>query len=59
MTIKFVFERETKNTVRYAEEPEKITDPVVIGTLYVQKAALKELKPSGTPDILFIEITAA
>ena len=58
MRIKFTFERETKNTVRYAEEPEKISDPVVIGTLYMQKDALKALKPSGYPDILFVEITA-
>lgn len=58
MKIKFIYERDTKNTVRYAEEPEKVTDPVVIGTMYVQKDALKILKPSGTPDILYVEITA-
>lgn len=58
MRIKFTFERETKNTVRYAEEPENISGPTVIGTLYVQKDALKALKPSGYPDILFVEITA-
>lgn len=59
MKVKFVFERPTKNTCVYVEEPEKLTDPVVVGTLYVQKEALKQLKPGGgTPDILFVEITA-
>lgn len=37
-TIAFVFERETKNTVRYQEETEG--QPPAIGTLYVQKWAL-------------------
>jgi hypothetical protein len=38
--------RETKNTVRY-EEPE--TDqPLVMGTLYVRKWAVKRLEDPGT-----------
>jgi len=36
--MKFVFqkEKETKNTVRYTEQPEQ-GKPPIIGTLYVQK----------------------
>ena len=34
----FIFERETKNTIRYTEDPAE--DPPVIGVLYVQKWAL-------------------
>jgi hypothetical protein len=46
--------RETKNTVRY-EEPE--TDqPLVIGTLYVHKWAVKRLED---PETITVTITAA
>jgi hypothetical protein len=34
--LKFNYEKETKNSVRYKEEPEEGKVPVV-GTLYVQK----------------------
>lgn len=34
--VKFVYEKETKNSVRYKEEPEAGKAPAV-GTLYVQK----------------------
>ncbi len=34
--IKFVFEKETKNTVRFKEVPEEGKPPVV-GSLYLQK----------------------
>ena len=34
--VKFEFEKETKNSVRYKEIPEPGTAPI-IGTLYVQK----------------------
>lgn len=40
--VKFEHEKETKNTVRFSEVISE-TDAAVIGTLYVQKAALKEL----------------
>lgn len=40
--VRFIKERETKNTVRYQEQPEA-GKPLVIGTLYVQREAL------GTP----------
>ena len=35
-TVNFTFEKETKNSVRYKEEPEPGKAPIV-GTLYVQK----------------------
>ena len=44
----FTFEKETKNTLRYAEVAEG--QPPVVGTLYVQKWAFK-----GTPQR--IEVT--
>jgi hypothetical protein len=55
LTVKFVRERETKNTVRFAEVPRDPKQPeaLVVGTLYVQKAALDEI---GTPDNLTVTI---
>lgn len=38
MVLKFVREKETKNTVKFEEQPEK-GKPPVIGGLYVQKFA--------------------
>jgi hypothetical protein len=35
-TIKFEFEKETKNSVRYKEVPEA-GQPPIVGSLYVQK----------------------
>ncbi len=35
-TVKFSIEKETKNSVRYKEQPEDGKAPIV-GTLYVQK----------------------
>ena len=35
-TVKFEYEKETKNSVRYQEVPEEGTAPIM-GTLYVQK----------------------
>jgi hypothetical protein len=37
--VEFAFEKETKNTMRFAEVVAG-DEPAVIGTLYVQKAAL-------------------
>jgi hypothetical protein len=34
--VKFIYEKETKNSVRYKEEPEEGKAPIM-GTLYVQK----------------------
>lgn len=36
VTVKFEFEKETKNSVRYKEVPEEGKAPIV-GSLYVQK----------------------
>ncbi len=47
----FEFEKETKNTLRYSEVAEG--QPPVIGTLYVQKWALK-----GAPKRLKVTIEA-
>jgi len=44
-TIRFVTEKETKNTVRYQEQPED-GQPAVIGTLYVQRWALGNPLPA-------------
>ncbi|MEQ3692062.1 MAG: hypothetical protein ABNH15_01840 [Alcanivorax sp.] len=35
-TVKFEYEKETKNSVRYQEVPEEGTAPIM-GSLYVQK----------------------
>lgn len=55
LTINFIQERETKNTVRFAEE-ESLDGPPVVGTLYVQKYALRRL---GNPAKITITISAA
>ncbi len=41
--LSFVFDRETKNTIRFAEKVENQLDTPQIGTVYVAKAALKAL----------------
>ena len=46
--------KETKNTVRY-EEPES-DQPMVIGTLYVHKWAVKRLED---PEVITVTIAAA
>jgi hypothetical protein len=48
-------ERETKNTVRYEEVESESGEPPVIGTLYVQKWALKRL---GSPEQIRVTIEA-
>lgn len=40
--LTFTFERETKNTIRFAEQVAELDAPV-IGTIYIGKHALKEL----------------
>lgn len=51
LTLKFTTERETKNTVRYAEDGDP--DTHAVGTLYVQKSHLEKI---GTPDKLTVTI---
>ena len=43
MKLLFQPERTTKNTIRFQEKTEAALDAPAIGTLYVQKTALKEL----------------
>ena len=55
IVLSFTLERETKNTVRYQET----NDPQTIGTLYVQKMALKALAPGdGYPEALTVTLEA-
>ena len=44
MEIKFEFEKDTKNCIRFKEVLDGPLDVPVIGTLYVQKNALKTLE---------------
>ena len=39
LTLRFTLEKETKNTIRYAEDQVE-GRPAIIGTLYVQKWAM-------------------
>lgn len=43
MTVTFKQEKVTKNTIKFAEVLENDLDAPKIGTLYVQKATLKEI----------------
>lgn len=43
LELSFSFERETKNTIRFAEQVEDQLDTPSIGTIYVAKAALKQM----------------
>jgi hypothetical protein len=53
VTATFVHEKETKNTVKFSEQPDPGTPPSV-GTLYVQKHVIHQL---GNPSKLTITIT--
>lgn len=48
--LDFIYEKETKNTVRFTERAEG--KPPIIGTLYVQKWAFKD----GVPNVLKVTI---
>jgi hypothetical protein len=52
VTVQFDKERETKNTVRYAEAGEEGR----LGTIYVPKSTLAEI---GEPDTIRVTIEAA
>ena len=42
--MRFEFDKETKNTVRFQEvSNDEVLDPIAIGPLYIQKSALKQL----------------
>lgn len=59
MRVHFSVERETKNTVRFAEDqdgqPEGHPGADVVGTLYIQKLAWAAL---GKPERIVVEIAA-
>jgi len=54
LKAEFVFEKETKNTVRYAEE--ETDSPPIIGTLYVKKWALKKLNGGSFPQRIAVTV---
>ena len=43
MTVIFKMEKATRNTIKFSEVLEDELDAAKIGTLYVQKATLKEI----------------
>mgnify|MGYP003411044826 CR=1 FL=1 len=51
--LEFEFERETKNTIRFAE----VSDEPVIGTLYIQKDAIDGIG-WNEGESLFVEISS-
>ena len=59
ISLKFEFERQTPGTFRYKEVPED-NAPIVIGTLYLKKGAIKGLKSKKDyPEFLEVSIEAA
>lgn len=53
LVVTLVRERETKNTIRYAEQEDPDGLPHVIGTLYIQKYAVRKL---GDPNRIVVSI---
>jgi hypothetical protein len=53
--VEFRRERETKNTIRFEEVESESGDPPVIGSLYLQKWAVKRL---GDPQKLKVMVDA-
>ena len=52
VTVTMAEEKQTKNTVRFAEKLESEYDAPVIGTLYVPKATLKQIGYKGEGEII-------
>ena len=52
MTIRFTVEKATKNTIKFSEVLENELEVPKISTLYVQKAALKELGYGEGKDLI-------
>jgi len=46
MELLFIVERETKNMIRFSEVPDEYNE-VAIGTLYVTKKTVADLKKNG------------
>ena len=57
MEATFTKEKETKNTVRYSEEA--ADGPPKVGTLYVQKWALKQANGGTYPQTIKVTIEVA
>ena len=53
----FTVEKDTKRTRRYSEEPGD--GPPIIGTLYVQQWALKQLAGGALPERVRMVVTVA
>jgi hypothetical protein len=58
LTLEFTLERDTKNTVRYAEVPAdpKAPEELAIGSLYVQKRTARELGGGDFPRRLKVTV---
>lgn len=55
VTIEFAREKETKNTVRYAEVVAEGEVTALVGVIYLQKPTAKEL---GNPDHIVVTFAA-
>ena len=53
LVVKFDKEKETKNTIRFTERDNDEGLPPMIGTLYLQKFAVKKL---GNPEVVELMI---
>jgi hypothetical protein len=61
LELKFVYERETRNTIRYQEELGDETyssRDIAVGTIYVQKEALGEPAPRSLKVTIEPELTS-
>lgn len=56
--VSFKVEKQTKNTIRYREFDSSLDLEKVIGTLYIQKDAIKEAFGGTIPDKLTVTIEA-
>jgi len=54
MEMTFTFERDTKNTRRFAEDPSD--GPPIVGTLYIQQWALRKLTGGDLPERLRVTV---
>ena len=57
LKAEFVFEKETKNTIRYQEA--ETDSPPIIGTIYVKKWALKKLNGGSFPRQITVAVEVA
>jgi hypothetical protein len=52
-TVSFFFEKETKNTVKFEEVPER-GQPAIMGSLYLQKWVVAQM---GDPESLTVTVS--